>query len=100
MCGRAPLSLTDVFWQAMRRCPLQHVQRRWRCFGAPTRSPFFFSLSLPFRVWPGRAAVDDLVLMSTVDEASIVAVLKKRYTELQSIYTCDACGGRGERCSL
>lgn len=27
------------------------------------------------------------VLMSTVDEASIVAVLRKRFVELQSIYT-------------
>jgi myosin heavy subunit len=34
-----------------------------------------------------REAVDDLVLLSKVDEASIVAVLKKRFIELSSIYT-------------
>ena len=37
--------------------------------------------------WERREAVDDLVLMSKVDEASIVAVLKKRFIELSNIYT-------------
>jgi myosin-6 len=34
-----------------------------------------------------REAVDDLVLMSEVNEKSIVAVLKKRFIELSNIYT-------------
>lgn len=65
-------------------------------FPAPLRPSSRFGAPFSLLVTPPqvsvatrREAVDDLVLMSQVDEKSIVAVLKKRFLELTQIYVRD-----------